>query len=277
MITCKICGTKLKFIGTHLKKHDINTKQYKEKYPDAELICEEQRQIISKRTKEEMHRPEIYQKYLESRKKINYLSFKLKFDRTNLEIKKRQYTAERAKKISHARKQWWKERKGKTVEELYGDEKGALIREKKSQQTKGKNNPAYGKVYDNAGRHRGFYKNKLFRSLWEYSYMKFLEQSNISLNDVEYESILIRYTNNGGGRTYRPDFFITKQRKLIEIKSKWHLDNNAELINIKKEAALKWCKDNNATYEILTEDDFPILSLNQLKSDKDVVLATDKI
>lgn len=277
MINCKICGAELKFIGSHLKKHKILVKEYKEKFPDAQLMTQEQKQLISKRTKEQMHKREIYQKYLDSRKKIDYSRLKPKFDRNDKKIKEKMYSPERNKKISDARKKWWADKKGKTVEQIYGDEKGALIRETKSQQTKGEKNPAYGKIYNNSGRRRGFYKNKLFRSLWEYSYMKFLENQNISLEDVEYESIIIRYTKNNGGRTYRPDFFIVKERRLIEIKSKWHLKNDKELIDIKKQAAEKWCKENNALYQILTEDDFPILTYQQAKEDKDIVWQKDNL
>lgn len=271
MIKCEICNKEFNFLPGHLVKHKITPKQYKENFPQAELVSLEQKKKTSITTKEAMNTPEMIEKMKGVRNKIDYSKNRPKFDRNNYEIKKRQYSPERNKKISIARKKFWESKKGKTVEELYGEEKGKQIRQIKSAQTKGENNPAYGKIYTKIGRKRGYYKGKLFRSLWEYSYMKFLETNNISLDDIEYESIIIKYTKNNGGRTYRPDFFLIKERKLIEIKSKWHLESDKELINIKKEAAENWCKNNNATYHILTEEDFPILSFKQASLDENVV------
>ena len=108
--------------------------------------------------------------------------------------------------------------------------------------------------------------------MWECSFLRFLEENGTDLKDVEYEKIKIPYTKDGGGRTYTPDYFLLKEKKLIEIKSKWHLQNNKEIIEIKKLSAEKWCKENNSTYEILTEDDFPILSINQVKHDNNIIL-----
>jgi hypothetical protein len=239
MISCEICNKKFNFLPGHLIKHNITPKQYKENFPNSEFVSVEQKNKISLATKEVMNTPEMLEKMKEARKKIDYSKFKMTFDRSNKETKKSQYSVERNKKISKARKKFWEDKKGKTVEELYGFEKGKSIREIKSKQTKGEKNPAYGKIYTKIGRKRGYYKGMFFRSLWEYSYMKFLESNEISLDEVEYESILIKYTKNNGGRTYRPDFFLKNERKLIEIKSKYYLENDKELINIKKQAAEK--------------------------------------
>jgi len=48
-VECKECGKELKEINnSHLKKHNITREEYKEKYPNAELICEDRRKQCSK-------------------------------------------------------------------------------------------------------------------------------------------------------------------------------------------------------------------------------------
>jgi len=270
MIKCEICNKEFNFIPGHLKKHNLTVEQYKQQYACAKLTSEEMNKKTSESTKLAMRQTEMLEKMKEARKKIDYSKNKPIFDRNDQQIKKRQYSLERNKKISDAKKKFWESKKGKTVEQLFGEEKGKKIRQIKSLQNKGENNPAYGKVYTKIGRKRGFYKGFFFRSLWEYSYIKFLEQNGTFLEDIQYETIKIKYTNKGSGRTYTPDFFLPKEKKLIEIKSKWFLQTDKELIDIKKQAAEKWCLENNISYQILTEDDFPILSYKQAKEDKDV-------
>jgi hypothetical protein len=271
MITCNECSKNFNSIVSHVRKHNLTPKQYLEKYPNSPLMSEEQKNKISSKTKEAMANPQTRENYLNSRKAIDYSKIKPIYDRTDKKIKERQYSKERNEKVSEARKKYWEDKKGKTVEELYGEEKGKEIRKNKSIQTSGENNPAYGKVYTKIGRKRGYYKGYFFRSLWEYSYLKFLEFNKVCLEDVEYEKILIKFKFKKIHRTYRPDFYLKKENKLIEIKSKYHLNIDNELINVKKEAAEKWCLENNSTYHILTEDDFPIFSYTKAKEDKDVV------
>lgn len=270
MIKCNECDRQFNSIVSHVRKHNLTPKQYLEKYPNSALMSDEQKEKISKKTKEAMQRPDVLKKYRNFIKNNDFSNRKPKYDRKDPEIKKRQYSEERNKKISEAKKQFWKNNKGKTVEELYGEEKGKLIRQIKSEQNSGSNNPAYNKIYKNVGRARGYYKQFFFRSLWEYSYIKFLESSGYDLQDIQYEKISIKFNFKETERTYRPDFYITKERKLIEIKSKWHLKNDNLLIESKKEAAEKWCLENNSTYHILTEEDFPILKYSDLQKDPDV-------
>jgi hypothetical protein len=234
-------------------------------------MSEEQKKKISDTTREAIKKPEAVEKYKKFLETHDFTKRKMTFDRSDPAVRLKQYSEQRNKKISDARKKYWEDKKGKTVEELYGEERGSKIRQIKSEQTSGEKNPAYGKVYTKIGRKRGYYKNFLFRSLWEYSYLKFLESSGYSLEEVEYENILIKFKFKNVHRTYRPDFYLKKDNKLIEIKSKYHLVMDNELINIKKQAAEKWCIDNNSTYHILTEDDFPIFTYVQAKQDPCVV------
>lgn len=271
MIKCLECGIEFNSIVSHVRKHDMTPKQYLEKYPNMPLMSQEQKTKISNTTKAAMKRQEVAEKRKQYFKTNNFKNNKFPiFDRKNPLIKERMYNKERNKKISDARKKYWEDKKGKTVEELYGEEKGKAIRKIKSQQTSGENNPAYGKIYTKVGRKRGYYKNFFFRSLWEYSYLKYLESNNYCLNDIEYETVTIKFKFKNVHRTYKPDYYLKKDNKLIEIKSKYHLKLDNELINIKSQAAEKWCTENNASYHILTEDDFPIISFDKAKTDPDV-------
>ncbi len=155
MISCQICNKQFNFIYLHLVKHKIDIKTYREMFPDAPLMSEENKRKVSEKTKEAMNSKEMLDKMREVRKKIDYTKIKPTFDRTDADIKKKQYSEERNRKISEARKKYWENRKGKTVEELYGEETGKRIRQIKKEQGTGKNNPAYGKIYKNIGRING--------------------------------------------------------------------------------------------------------------------------
>lgn len=96
-----------------------------------------------------------------------------------------------------------------------------------------------------------------YRSGWELTYMKWLD-ANDDVKSYEYESIVIAYISNMRSckvRKYFPDIFVHFQdgkNVLVEIKPKRKLLNPTV---IKKQlAAEQWCKENNATYELVTED-----------------------
>lgn len=63
------------------------------------------------------------------------------------------------------KKYFSKLRKGKTVEELYGEEKGKNIKNKLRKATSGKNNPMYGKGYLLKGDKNGMYR-KSVKDVW---------------------------------------------------------------------------------------------------------------
>lgn len=123
MIKCNECGVEFNSIVSHIRKHALTTKQYLEKYPNSALMSEQQKEKISKTTKEAMKRPDVLERYKNFIENNDFSNRKPTYDRKDPEIKKRQYTEERNRKISESRKLFWKDKKGKTVEELYGEEK----------------------------------------------------------------------------------------------------------------------------------------------------------
>jgi hypothetical protein len=229
------------------------------------------RKRISDGTKNGMHEEEHWKNFEESIKQRDSSYCSLNFKSDLPEIKAKIYTEERNGKISEKKTEWWSHNVGKTVEELYGEEVGKNVRETMSKRMTGENNPAFGKVYQNTGRIRGWYKGLFFRSSYEYSYYKKLEKEGHDLSDVSYEEFKIPYEWNGHKHTYIPDFFIKSEKKIVEIKSTYHIGIDNGLITTKATAAKKFCEQNGFTYEILTEKDVEIIQSSLFKNDPDVL------
>ena len=280
MIKCLECGKQFKRINIfHLKHHGLTEKLYLEKYPNAEIFSQETKDLISQKTKEGMHKEENWSRYrkgLESRRTTteNLGKFSEKGRLLTEEEFNKSYSKERNEKISKARSEWWIGKVGKTVEDIFGEETGKHIREIKSIQTSGENNPAYGKVYEKSGGSKiGRYKGLLFRGIWEYSYWKYLENLGFNIldrNEVKYEPFKIKYICDNRSRTYTPDFLNIKEKKLIEVKSLYKFKEMSSMLVAKKQYAEEWCRENGYTYHILTENDFPVLTYSIAYSDPDV-------
>jgi hypothetical protein len=180
----------------------------------------------------------------------------------------------RVEKMKRSAAWWYALRRGKSVEELYGDAKGQEIRQTRSLKNRGSNNPSFGKVYDNGGGRGliGKYKGRLFRSAYEYSFYKAMEQQG-RLQDVRYEGVRIPYTLKGTERTYAPDFLVGGS-ELYEIKSKWHLEQSRDMNEAKFAAAEDFCTARGWTFCVLTEDNFFVYSRAYIRNDPDVVLST---
>lgn len=105
-----------------------------------------------------------------------------------------------------------------------------------------------------------------FRSGWEHLLMIYLDNDSTVMS-WSYETIEIRYTSNKKTqrqRRYIPDFFVIMRdgrRRLIEIKQMRKLNNRITLL--KTNAAIGWCNENNATYELITEIELKALGLLQ--------------
>lgn len=155
----------------------------------------------------------------------------------------------------------------------YGEEKANELLEnfknRVSLKMSGKNNPMYGKPApkgSGAGI-AGWYKHIYFRSLKELIYMLYLDESGIEYKSAEDISVEYNYNKS---RTYRADFLVDN-KYLIEIKPK-SLQNTNEVL-LKKDAAEKYCKENNLIYKILDVDHDlkyfkkieELLSLNKIK------------
>lgn len=103
-----------------------------------------------------------------------------------------------------------------------------------------------------------------YRSGWEEKYMLWLD-NNEDVVSYEYESIVIAYLANiklNKVKKYFVDIFVhylDGRNELIEIKPHRKLKN---VTVIKKQlAAENWCKDNNATYKLITEVDLKELEI----------------
>jgi len=161
---------------------------------------------------------------------------------------------------------------GKTNIELYGHEKAERIRQKKSIAASGDKNPAYGKVYARGGRSvKGWYKTFFFRSLLEYSFMKYQESLGREIGkDFHPYEVLIPYIGSEGQkRTYRPDFLVLDENCVYEIKQSYALEFP---VNVEKFKAGKvFCDMNEKNFRVATELDFPKISFDEARLDKDIV------
>ena len=117
-------------------------------------------------------------------------------------------------------------------------------------------------------------KNPLYRSSWEFQFMKFCDEHPAILKWAS-EAIKIPYKNPFTGKytIYVPDFFINyidaqgkTHTELIEVKPKSQMtmenakrntrDQAHVVLNAAKwEAARAWSKQNGVTFRIVTEDD----------------------
>lgn len=176
-------------------------------------------------------------------------------------------------------KQTMKERneqtKGKKLEEIYGFEKAAEIRKKLSSLRKGSKNPAFGKSYAKGGKSiKGYYKEKFFRSLLEYSFMKHLESIGRSIDrDVEYECFTVPYLDEGIEKTYRVDFYDKVTNTVYEVKPSYILSVKSFCeAQIKKwEAAKEYFRILNIEFKIVTEENFRKISFDEALKDPDVI------
>ena len=156
----------------------------------------------------------------------------------------------------------------RTDKEKYGEQKASEISRKKSERLTGEKNPAYGKVYSRGGRSvKGHYKGKFFRSLLEYSFMKYAESTCASLDDFDYENFIIPWVNEKGvNRTYRPDFFHIEAKTVYEIKQSYAVS----FCELKHQFAQDYCKSRGLLFKIMTEKDFPKISFDVALLDEDV-------
>jgi hypothetical protein len=178
----------------------------------------------------------------------------------------------RNKKISLKKSEWWASRKGLTVEQLFGKEKGEEIRRIKSLQTSGEKNPSFGKIPLRAGgRYLGWYKGIYFRSLLEYAFLKKRESDGESLSSDAFraEPLRIPFLFEGTRRTYIPDFVDFQSRKIFEIKPRFLVEN--PLVSAKICAAQKFCKQNNFELVVVTEHDVAYPRRSTWMHDDDIV------
>lgn len=152
--------------------------------------------------------------------------------------------------------------RGKTYEDIHGEDKAKLIKLKVARH--GKDNAQFGKpAYTGSGNGwSGWYKDKYFRSLLELSFIiNYLEKNSLEYTSAESTSYKIPYTNyEGKQRNYFADFVTSNN--LIEVKPKsavtWYVNK------LKFTAAEEWCKTNNYTFKIFDNTMFKQLTNEQL-------------
>ena len=141
---------------------------------------------------------------------------------------------------------------------------------------KGKYNPKHPKKY------KGNPHNITYRSLWERKFMIYCD-TNDKVLEWGSEEIIIPYLSPWDGRFHRyfPDFYIKVKQSsgnikkfIIEVKpkkqtrapkpverktKKWINEVKTYGLNEAKwKSAVKWCKQNDMVFKILTEDDLGI-------------------
>lgn len=169
------------------------------------------------------------------------------------------HTADSRQKISNFRS-------GKTLEELWGEERAQEYKEELSNKMRGAGNPMFGKTSSGGRSIKGTYKGYFFRSLLEYSFMRHLEEHGHSLEDIDYETVRIPVNDT---MTYKPDFFIPATQTLYEVKAAYAVSLEENLI--KFEAARYYCKEKGWTFAVVTEHDFRKIPFAEAQSDANVI------
>lgn len=173
---------------------------------------------------------------------------------------------------------------GKTVYsiwiEKYGEdianERMNELRLKQSLNSSGKNNPMFGKPSPNGSGNgwSGWYKNWFFRSVKELSYMiNVIERYNMEWVSAESNNYKINYNDyKNSDRTYTADF-IVNNKYMVEIKPKklWSSDG----VLRKKEAAIKFCNQNNLIYKLRDVPNLSFETILDLYNQK-IIIFTEK-
>lgn len=142
-------------------------------------------------------------------------------------------------------KKFWTEKYGlEEAERRYKE-----LNLKKSKNTKGKNNPMYGKPAPTGAGNgwKGWYKEHYFRSLRELMYMIQLDEQNIVWSTGE--KISIEYVDwQGTDRTYRPDFIVNNDT-VVEIKPTKLF--KSPQVQTKLKALIEYAATNSLKYELI--------------------------
>jgi hypothetical protein len=166
--------------------------------------------------------------------------------------------------------------RGKTLEQIYGEELAIDMKRRMSQAASGSNNPAFGKVYANGGKSiKGHYKGRFFRSLFEYSFMKHLESQGVSLDDVDYECFTVPYRLEERERTYHVDFYVKSQNVVYEVKPAYAVKKPTLINAAKWNAARDFFSQRGIDFKIVTENDFQKIKFDDALKDADVVWKTE--
>jgi len=171
-------------------------------------------------------------------------------------------------------------RNGVSLEERLGHEKAVLTKAKMSKTNSGPHNGMFGKTSVSTYRTNrginGFYKGRNFRSLYELSFMKYLENRGIALDEILYENIKIPYEYLGIQRTYVTDFYVPKLLTLYEVKTSSEINNLSDVNRVKFAAAYEFCSSNGIQFITITEKDFPCFGQKHFHYDQDITFNSPK-
>ena len=157
-------------------------------------------------------------------------------------------------------------------EKRYGKEKSDKMKQNMSKNNSGKNNPMFGKPSPQGSGNgwAGWYKGWFFRSLMELSFMiNVIERYKFNWKSGETKTFKIPYKDKDNiNRNYFPDF-ILNEKYIIEIKPKPL--HNSNLVKLKKDAALLFCKKHNYIYKIIESPKILFNKIKTLKTNGDII------
>lgn len=148
-----------------------------------------------------------------------------------------------------------KNKHGDAWEQAYSEWKNNLHKFKL-----GKDNPAYGKIYDGGRGFKGFYKNVYFRSSFELVFLMLFELKNSFLPESAEEDKFRLFLDN---QTIVPDFYCDKCNTVYEIKLEAFL--NREEIKFKIEKSKNFLESLGHHYKLITDGDFNITTADWRK------------
>lgn len=263
LITCKICGKKVKLLRKHLKAHNISPEDYVNTYGETEFVSEEFKEMMNKRNKSEKMRSITVErnKSQEMREVISKRNQDLSF------INKCKEGISKSEKFHKSAS----ERMSKYNKELWGDDRRRDILIKKikvnqkeymnTEESKSRQREVMIRNWQNKeisermlnavksskyGVHKEW-KNDKFgivncKSMGEYEFLEAIVKLH-GLSSIEYESIRIKMDD---GRTYIPDFLVIIEgyKYLVEVKFCEWMDEYPE----KSYSAIKYCKENGINF-----------------------------
>lgn len=256
------------------KYMELKTKKYRNRAEKLKKLCSSCSIKRAYKTPETMAKVKILseKRSITSRGKNNPFYGKHHTEETKEKIRNidRSYTQTKKFRKNSARKGKQNGMYGKSVYDVwikkYGkkeaDKKMSKFRKKQSFNSSGSKNPMYGKPSPkgSGGGWGGWYDGWYFRSLRELSYVvRVIEKRIHKWESCETTNLTIPYKDyDGKCRNYTPDFILDK-KIIIEVKPKFFMDIPSNVL--KKEAAIKFCKNNNMEYRMI---DVKILDTKQI-------------
>jgi len=124
---------------------------------------------------------------------------------------------------------------------------------------------------------KGTYKGVLFRSILEYSFMKHMEsQGRVLTETLQYETIRVKYEHENKTHTYTVDFYDVVTKTAYEIKHSYNVKKKLPANEVKWAAASNKLMSEGIGFVLMTEKDYPVLTVADAFADPDVILKEPK-